>query len=266
MFYFTDYEDGGLEVIKTDRPEHLLAAKRLHAEVYLGRNFVAENDVQGGVLTREADPHQDHAQYFVVVDRRSQEVVATCRQIQAHPQKGMLSFPIMDHVRLHEQAAAILAGHQASACIEASGFAKKANVSSSAPLLIWRAMWHDSLRERHRIMFLACDVRLYERMSLLFGPGIQKAGPVTAYPGGDVVPTILEIQSSVAALKKAVDQAPLAKRIIRQKTARFLLHGISAEALSNSELQAYYELSGKTKKEMAKLAVASLLIEGTQVR
>jgi|HubBroStandDraft_1064217.scaffolds.fasta_scaffold34033_2 hypothetical protein len=253
MFYFKDYEDGGLEVIKIDRADHLLAAKRLHAEVYLRRNFVTESDIEAGMLTYHADPHQYHAQYFAVIDRRSRTVVATCRQIKAHPQKGMLSFPIMEHVRLHEQAVATLEGQQPSACVEASGFAKQVNVSSFAPLLIWRAMWHDSLRQRHGIMFLACDVRLFERMSLLFGPGIQKAGPVTPYQGGDVVPAILEIQSSVSALKKAVDQVQPAQRIIRQKAARFLLHGIPAEALSASELQAYYELTGKTKKEMAKL-------------
>ena len=60
--------------------QRLLAeAKRLHAAVYLARGFIQPPDIQAGVLTMDADPHQLHSDYFVAVSRG--RVAAVARQI-----------------------------------------------------------------------------------------------------------------------------------------------------------------------------------------
>ncbi|HEV2412855.1 MAG TPA: hypothetical protein VGS28_03550 [Candidatus Saccharimonadales bacterium] len=244
MFQFKDYEHNTLEVIRTDRADYIESARRLQAEVYLKRNFVAPSDIEGGVLSSKADPYAHHSQYFVVIDRHTKEIVATARQIRADKKKGISSFPIVGHVNLYIRAQHMLSKHRPEECVEISALAKQYNASSFAPLLLYRAMWHHSLVERDKIWFMACDPRLYERLRLLFGPAIQKAGPVTAYPGADVVPAILKVGSSLRELERALRKEPHSETKVRRRAIQFLLHGLPTETLSRAERQAYESLKG----------------------
>jgi hypothetical protein len=45
---------------------------------------------------------------------------------------------------------------------------------------------------------MACDVRLYYRLKLLYGPALTKIGKQTHYQGGDVIPVALHIPRGMA--------------------------------------------------------------------
>jgi hypothetical protein len=125
--------------------------------------------------------------------------------------------------------------------------AKQRGVSRLAPLLLYRAMWQHSLEQRHKLWLLACDYRLFARLKLLFGPAIQKAGPVTFYLGSDSVPAVLKLTSSIRAMGRAIDNASWHQRWLRRRVAKFMLKGISIDLLSDNERKALVALNKKYK-------------------
>jgi hypothetical protein len=236
-----EYTDMVVREVNDD--SYLLAAKKLHANVYLSRGFVQENDIDQGVLSTKADPHQKHSTYFVVVEKRSGRILATSRQIESKREKGHNSFAIMGQAFLYPGAIKRIKNHLPEESVEISGLAKQRGVSKLAPLLLYRAMWHRSLRSKHKLWLLAIDTKLFIRLKLLFGPTIRKAGKVTPYYGGDVVPAILDVQSSITSLNKSLKKrvSPI-QRPLRAAVIRFMLNGLPVEHLSASEKRAYKEL------------------------
>ncbi len=223
-------------------PEHLAAAKRLHASVYLRRGFVQPSDVHGGQITLRADPHQAHASYFVAMDTHTHTVIATVRQIHARRKHGHYSFPMFASTNLYKRTRRLISTHAPYDCVEISGLAKHQAADSIVPLLLYRAMWHQSIRERHQLWLMACDTRLFDRLQALFGPAIKRAGRVTAYPGGNVVPAILDVQSSVQALRQSLSGRRSLKRAVRRRVVAFFIRGLPVEYLMPKEQKAYEEL------------------------
>src|SRR5262245_33254802 len=89
---FNRREHLGMKVIKVDEDRYLRAAKALHAEVYLKRGFIKQNDIKNGAIGLKADPYQAHSQYFVVLEKGTRQVIATSRQIEATEKLGHNSF------------------------------------------------------------------------------------------------------------------------------------------------------------------------------
>lgn len=232
-----EYTD--LEVLGPDRAESLFEAKRLHARIYLDRGFIKPSMVDAsGIMSRAADPHQAHSEYFIVASKKTGKVVAVARQIGVREGRGHKSFPLMTRTDLYERSRATLANYDPKQCVEISALVKERGASKIAPLLLYRAMWHHSLQERQQLWFLSCDVRLFARLKLLFGPAIQQVGRRTAFPGGDVVPAIWKVQSAVSELSKSLRHAPAPALILRRMVIRFLLKGLPEETLSAPEKRA----------------------------
>jgi hypothetical protein len=235
---FRKDENSSFRVEEVVDDNYLIAAKKLHARVYLDRGFVSEKDIVDGLLTSRADPHQKHSRYFVVIDIRKSRIVATARQIELRQGYGHSSFAIVGRADLYKRARKLLKKHVPAKIIEISGLAKERGVSKIAPLLLYRAMWHRSLREGHTLWLLACDVRLFIRLKLLFGSSISKLGRVTPYYGGDIVPAMLNVQSSITDLGKSLGRANFFEKPLRHHIVRFMLNDIPIERLNEKERDA----------------------------
>jgi hypothetical protein len=239
-FQKAEYSNFKVEEVNGD--DYLIAAKKLHAKVYLDRGFVRPSDVADGMLTYAADPHQTHSKYFVVIDTKLSRMVATARQIELRPGKGHNSFAVVKRANLYKRGQKLIRKHDPAKVIEISGLAKERGVSKIAPLLLYRAMWHRSLREGHTLWIMASDVRLFIRLKLLFGKSITKIGRVTPYYGGDVVPAMLSVQNSITDLKRSLEKTPFFERPLRHRIARFMLNGVPTEHLNGKELHSLEQI------------------------
>jgi hypothetical protein len=124
--------------------------------------------------------------------------------------------------------------------VEISGLAKQRNASSMAPLYLYRQMWHHSLYKKHDLWIMACDVRLFQRLSILLGDAIIQIGSQTKYKGGDVIPSLVMPKEALHALVTSAIQAKLMKRYLRLLVVEFFLDGLSADMISKSD---YKELT-----------------------
>lgn len=235
---FRKNEQIDLHVTKVTTKDYLVAAKKLHADVYLYRKFITEKDVKDGFIKAQLDPYSNHSQYFVVLDKKNKNIIATARQIQVRGAKGHDSFAMMLHTPLYMRAQRAIRRYAPEDCVEISGLAKYRGVSKLAPLLLYRQMWQHSIENHHKLWLLACDVKLFLRLKLLFGPAIQRAGPVTFYLGSDVVPAMLKIDSSIRAMHKAILRANAFERPLRYRVARFILKDVPTSILSPQEAKA----------------------------
>lgn len=207
-----------------------LAAKKLHASVYLSRGFIsAEHVEETGIMTARHDPHQGHSQYFVVTEPAATgpAVIATARQIFSTPAQGFDSFPIMKLAKLYPVENRQINIGEPQDYVEISGLAKSFGMSSMVPLFLYRTMWHYSLETEQKYWLMACDVRLYKRLKLLFGPSIRQIGDVSQYQGGDVVPAILDVHRSHEVLSSAMPVVNPLNRRIRRSVLAFFLDGLN---------------------------------------
>jgi len=212
--------------------ELIIQAKKLHASVYLNRGFISPEHVDTqGVMKIDHDPHQDHATYFVVSENSEigHPIIATARQISASDELGFDSFPILAQARLFPKDKQHIKGGLPQDYVEISGLAKAHEVSSMAPLFLYRAMWHYSLKTEQKYWLMACDLRLYKRLKLLFGPSIRQIGDITPYMGGDIIPAILDVPSSLAVLSNAIPIVNPLNRRIRRAILVFFLEGLESK-------------------------------------
>ncbi len=232
---------GHHEIIELGREHEFLdEAKRLHASVYLYRNFVSPEDIdEDGRLHHQADPHQKHAHYFIAVERKDprKTVVATARQIEVEDEKGMNSFPILEKSKVYKRAAVEISAQDPKACIEVSGLAKRSGTGTEALLLLYRQMWHRSLRDGQTMWLMACDVRLYDRLKLLFDGAITRIGPRSHYQGGDVIPAMLRPYEGLSALITATESSRFKTRAFRRGILRFLYEGYPKELLEPGQIR-----------------------------
>jgi hypothetical protein len=222
-----------MQAVALEHPDHVRHAQRLHADVYLRRGFVQPGDIdEDGRLTLLADPHQEHAEYFVVLGSDDpSDVRAVSRQIRMSAHKGFASFPMLDLAQIDKRHLAMIQQHDPSSCVEISALAKQSGESPMLPLVLYRAMLHRSFEIDDKIWLMACDVRLFQRLKVLFGPAIVQVGKVTPYYGGDVVPAMLKLDEALAGLiAGARDQVPL-RRSIRKALPRFFMNGFPIDRI-----------------------------------
>lgn len=230
--------------------EEIIAAQKLHAEVYLRRGFIEKKDIHGGRMTHKADPHQQHALYFVVKKSKqdgTKQIVATARQIYHHPDKGFLSFPVVERANLNLEMLKSLVSHNPEKCVEISGLAKHRDTSSATVLLLYRAMWHYSLEQKHQLWVMACDVRLYRRLRLLFGPAIKQIGEETPYRGGNVIPAMLNPQEALTEFIRISRRRALMFGISRKVLIGFFIDGLPRRIIPLSDKRYIDSILGKKR-------------------
>lgn len=205
-------------------------AKSLHASVYLKKGYIKHLDLdENGRLHKEADSYQEHSHYFTVNDHSnsSKPVVATARQI--HRKEGLNhdSFPTIKNMELYPDMKQAILALDPSKCVEISGLAKIKGVSSSAVLMLYRSMWHYSLRRKHHLWLMACDVNAFERLQYLFGDALVRIGDNSFYMGSEVVPAMLEVHRSVDSLMAESKSLNPFKRRMKRELVKFFMAGLS---------------------------------------
>lgn len=214
-------------------------AQRLHAHVYVQRNFISPEDVDNsGRMHLGADPHQTHSYYFGVYTQsgtNKPHLVATARQIQFDPKKGWDSFPLLSQAQVYPGWRGKILKLEPSQAVEVSGLAKHRPITSVAPLMLYKAMWHRSLEDGHKLWLMAVDVKLYEKLKVLFGDAVKKVGRVTKYQGGDVVPAVLYPHKCIRELVNSTLKSRFLRRRIKLKVIAFLLYGLSEIYLSKAD-------------------------------
>jgi hypothetical protein len=204
-------------------------ARSLHARVYLKRGYINFIDLDGnGRLHIIADPYQDHSHYFTVNDHShsSKPVVATARQIHVKEGRSHDSFPTIKEMELYPDMKQAILAIDPSKCVEISGLAKSSGVSSSAVLMLYRSMWHYSLKRKHHLWLMACDVKAFERLSYLFGDALVRIGDNADYMGSEVVPAMLEVSRSVDALMAESKTVNPLKRRMKRELVKFFMDGL----------------------------------------
>ena len=224
------------KVQRLDDKKFLRAAKQLHAEVYLGRNFVMERDVHKGVITVRADPYQDHADYFGVIDKESDTVVAIARQIHHNAE---FPLPIFKHLDLKKDYTQV----EPSEIVEISAFAKRRGVDSRALLLLFHEMFSHSRSKGHQYWLMAVDKKVYARMKTLFGPVLRRIGPETFYMGSDVIPAEVDMGEAERLLRRSylISLPPLrgVRRFLYSSLAGGETRRISRTTFWNAYAKAY---------------------------
>ena len=214
----------------------LAEAQQLHAGVYLKRNFISEQDISAdGRMHHTADPHQKHSTYFVVRDRATERIVATSRQIELDNTKLCKSFPLLEKANIEPEWLDYIMDHRLDRVVEISGLAKLKDVSSMAPLYLYRQMWHHSLRQKHDLWLMACDVRLFQRLKILLGDAIIQIGEETGYQGGNVIPAVVKPKQSLHALIKSALDANFMQRYVQLLVVEFFISGLPMHALASTD-------------------------------
>lgn len=181
-------------VRQVDSGRYYDQAKRLHAAVYEAHNFVTHEDIDAdGYLTRDTDPHSEHADYFVAIDKQQDEVVALVRQI--HQRTGHV-LPVLRR-RLSKRTYRNTHGDD---IVEVSAFAKKPGIDSRVTILLFAEMLQHSRRHGHQYWVFACDSNVYRRLKTLFGKLLQKTGPEVFYMGSKVIPAEVNLDSALKQL------------------------------------------------------------------
>lgn len=209
-------------VVNPSDSELLHEAKKLHATTYLSRDFVSQDSIENEILSSSSDPHQHHAVYFLVLSR-NKDCLALSRQIHHEENKSFESFPIMQKASIYVRQQKFIEKHDPNKIVEISALVKKRGESGIIPLLLYKAMWKYSLEQGHDLWLMACDVRLYERLKLLFGDTIKQIGKRTQYQGGEVVPAMVFVRDALDDLMHTTKRVNLTNRIIRRKVVNFML-------------------------------------------
>lgn len=205
-------------------------ARRLHAKIYLHHGYISPSDIGNDLtLTKSIDPYQNHSKYFVVRDHRhsSKPVIATARQIGAHPRHSHNSFPTIKELEIYpEMKQAILALDPAK-CVEISGLAKDHGMPAISTMILYRSLWHHSLRQGHHAWLMACDAQVYKRLEFLFGDALKRIGDNSYYMGSEVVPAMLEVHRSLDPLIQDAKSLNPFKRRMKRKLVLFFMTGLS---------------------------------------
>jgi hypothetical protein len=224
----------GLRTVIVERPDQLSAAQELHARTYRALGYATDADLTGDGLRigPDKDPHQAHAQYFSVEGLRddARRTVAACRVIHADPGLGLQSFPTYATQELYPKYRRLIEGLDPAACGEISALVREPGVSGKAALMLYRAVWHYSLRQRYELLLVGCDTRLYPRCKMIFGASWSRIGPDGELWDSPVVPVMIDIPNSLDEALKLSQVNPVRRRI-KMKALQFFLRGLPEEAI-----------------------------------
>ena len=208
------------KVRRVTEGRYLNEAKKLHASVYLAHDFVTKKDItKAGHLMTRADPHADHAEYFVAIDSKSDAVVALVRQIY---QDSGYRLPVFHH----SLTQADYSHAHRDDIVEISAFAKKPGTDSRVTLLLFREMLRHSRQKGHQYWVFACDSKVYRSLKTLFGKLLRKTGPETFYMGSLVVPAEVDLDRAAHQLRRNYRKSVPPLRQVR----KFLYDSIGSSA------------------------------------
>lgn len=207
-------------------------AKRLHAKMYLHSGYVSADEIgKNKILRKSIDPYQAHANYFIVRNHAQphKPVVATARQIHHVHKHGHNSFPTIKELELYPEIKKSILALDPAKCVEISGLAKDHDVSSAAAMILYRALWHHSLRRGHHVWLMACDARVFKNLEFLFGDSLIRIGDNTFYMGSEVVPAMFEVHRSIDPLIQDTKSRNPYMRGMKRNLVHFFMQGLSVK-------------------------------------
>lgn len=230
---------GNPEAIKTPlvriaTGEQILTAQRLHAWRYLEEGYVKKSDItEEGVLSDLIDPYKPLSTYFILSDEHTpRQPVVVARQIEFDPNNV---FPVLKNMTLWPSGEKAVDKVDHPRCVEISGLAKVPNARRSLTLMLYRDMWHFSLKESHDKWFIASDIRLTEDLKAMFNGAIQSIGPTQDYLGSPTDPMLLDASHGMTTLlEECLDLYP-EQPIDRKEIVALLLEGLDLEFLSEKD-------------------------------
>lgn len=229
----------------------LKQAQLLHAQVYRAHGYITDQDLtQSGLIDHREDPYQDHAQYFAVerqIDGKWR-LIAASRLILSHKTKQHQSFQTYIHQTLTPQAKALVESSDPSRIAEVSALVKVPGQSLAAALMLYRAMWHYALAHDHELWLMSCDLRLYQRLKLLFGSALTKAGDIRYFKGHNIVPLLLRVDQSLDGLTTRKRWSLPPRRLLRRRLLAFMLRGLNLETLSDRYRQQFEDLKSRPSR------------------
>ena len=215
------------------------AARRLHARIYQERGYVTADGIDHlGVMNAQGDPYGHLARYFGawINSTGSKDLVATGRLIEATSKDDHYVFQFMKELELDRSIRQAIGKISPTRCAEVSGLAKRRGESTTAILMLYRAMWQYSVRQHHSLWLMAVDQKLYSRLQQLFGDALVTAGEPTEFKGHVVVPATLDVSASIDLLQRSSRRGTPFQRLLRRRLAAFMLHGLSEDDLARLTL------------------------------
>lgn len=220
----------GTETVLVEQPDHLRAAKLLHAQTYVRLGIVTETDLTAdGCIGPDEDPAQNHAQYFIVQGLKdgAPHVFAAVRIIYADPGKGLASFPAYATQQFYPDQRKLLESLDVADVGEISALVREPGVSAMTTLMLYRAIWHYALAQGYVRLLVSCDARLHQRCKMIFGEAWMRAGPDGSMRGVQVVPVLVNIPASLDEAHKLSRTNPV-KRFVKRRALKFFLDGLPA--------------------------------------
>lgn len=229
--------DDRYECRLVDETSLLQGAQQLHAAVYLAKGYVRPEEInENGILHVEGDPYQEHAYYFTVKNKQTNQLAASARLIYAPANSTLADFQTLTHLKLFDEARSILAKYKADDCLEVSALVRVQNENSLAVLMLYREMWQFTLKQGHRLWLMSCNANLYTRLRFLFGNALQPIGPKQSFRNHMFIPVMIEIESSLNnLLRNSYSRNPI-DRALKRRLVRFFLNGVPDSALDKDAL------------------------------
>lgn len=166
----------------------ILAARRLHAEVFVASGFISIDDVDpDGTVDVQMDPWSDTCEYFAVL--HEDVAAATARQIGSDDPSQLPALGLAD---LADDEVRRICDLPAGAAVEISALARRSGTPSSDVVAVYVQMWRASLLRGHRVWVMSVDVRVFGLLrALLCGKALRRIGPDQEYMGSAVVPAVM---------------------------------------------------------------------------
>ncbi len=248
----TNKQPDNLEVRVISDPKSLLAARQLHARRYLRWGYIQESDIaSNGTMNRHADPYAGHSIYFAVFDKSKAgtPLVAVSRQIKLRPgSKSHHDLPTLANVPLGKEAIEEIERYTLGECVEISALVKDSGVSSLAPLMLYRAMWHYSLMNGHKLWLMGVDRSVYRLLDAVFDKSIERIGGEAFYMGSLVIPASVRIGNTVDNIIHDLTSKNFTALLWQRDLALFLCDGLPKQVLSPGQMK-LLEKSGQHGKQ-----------------
>lgn len=246
----------------TSDPVLIHEARLLVAQRYLHLNFVSADQIdRDGTLTQEADPYASHSTYYVVLDRASNQMVATSRRIHYDPARGEASFPVWEHkAELNPNYVSQVEQIGLDKCVEISALVRNPAFKPDRRITmeLYRQMFQDVWRAGdagEKIFLMACKPSLYKTFRKIFDGSIERMGEDLNYPGEIAVPALFRTTEGSASLINKAGESVFKNRHnwIHRRVVKYMMVGADVEKFDPSIINALQ--NGPFEKTLDNLGV-----------
>lgn len=225
-------------------PHEVDGARKLNALVYKNIGYIKSEDIDAeGFIVPEIDPYKDFSQYFVVTKKGADEevdVLGASRKIQHGYEPGFDSFQMYKHSNLTPEGVDFVARHDLEKTVEISALCKKPGESSFIPLVLFRELWQDGIRNDEDLWLFTLDKNIYGKMQELFSNSFLQIGEETELTKYKtvVIPLAAEPQQIFNNVLEQTSKMKGLKKIQQKAFVRFFTDGLESHYMTSEQRQA----------------------------